>query len=491
MALWGVAVKWLHGLLGDADGGDGLGVGDVLERVFGVRSLEDVPAASRETDPEGYARRLVAEAFAGGEGRSYQARFTSVIDLVRGQIVEARDTLDSERAAGRLAVLGAELEDMAQHEEFAMTASYIALTLVAIIVNIVVILADSMAILAETISLGQIDSQIQMVQHLIWANGLGELLSYWWRIPLGATAVTWAQRGAQSLGKAQLPGPSDLVRFQLRDAFDSTERARQLDDSDRSVFERYMGQQGYNKYWSDSYWAAHWANIPSGHLNEMLFRGVISQEEWQKQTKFNDVVPYAIGWEEAIIYQPYTRVDARRMHELGVLTDAELLQAYADLGYYAPTELRADGRYHAVMVAVPDFGTHKAQAMVVWTKLENQMPQLRARYGHGWIDDAELLAALRAIGLPETRARLAYEEIVKAQGPERAVKRRDLTMTQVTRSVKLGVIGAEQGLLLLTRLGYSLDEAQALLQSAKIDLAAGAVPNTDLGRRLLAEYGAV
>jgi len=35
----------------------------------------------------------------------------------------------------------------------------------------------------------------------------------------------------------------------------------------------------------------------------------------------------------AITYNPYTRVDARRMHELGVLTTEELVQSYRDLGY--------------------------------------------------------------------------------------------------------------------------------------------------------------
>ena len=42
------------------------------------------------------------------------------------------------------------------------------------------------------------------------------------------------------------------------------------------------------------------------------------------------------GWRDALIaisYKPYTRVDIRRMHDVGVLNEAEVFEAYQDIGY--------------------------------------------------------------------------------------------------------------------------------------------------------------
>jgi len=36
---------------------------------------------------------------------------------------------------------------------------------------------------------------------------------------------------------------------------------------------------------------------------------------------------------KAISYRPYTRVDVRRMHKIGILNDEQVLSAYLDLGY--------------------------------------------------------------------------------------------------------------------------------------------------------------
>ena len=94
----------------------------------------------------------------------------------------------------------------------------------------------------------------------------------------------------------------------------------------------------------------------------MLFRGVISRETWGNYVRFNDFVPAQIDNLARISYSPFTRVDSRRMYRLGVLTDQELLQSYADVGYYADTEESAAGSYKARFTGSSDYSTYKAEA---------------------------------------------------------------------------------------------------------------------------------
>jgi len=62
-------------------------------------------------------------------------------------------------------------------------------------------------------------------------------------------------------------------------------------------------------------------------------QSIIDLEELDMLYRTVEIPPY---WRERltkIAYLPYTRVDVRRMHDMGVLTDAELIQSYKDLGY--------------------------------------------------------------------------------------------------------------------------------------------------------------
>ena len=56
-------------------------------------------------------------------------------------------------------------------------------------------------------------------------------------------------------------------------------------------------------------------------------------DELKLLLKMQDINPF---WQDKLIkisYAPYTRVDVRRMHKLGVLSDEQLVRAYMDLGY--------------------------------------------------------------------------------------------------------------------------------------------------------------
>jgi len=95
----------------------------------------------------------------------------------------------------------------------------------------------------------------------------------------------------------------------------------------------WLKKQGLSEEWINKYWYAHW-DVPSVQQGlEMVHRGVLKIEELDILYKAAEVPPFWRDKMTAIAYNPYTRVDVRRMHQLGVLSDSELLTAYQDAGY--------------------------------------------------------------------------------------------------------------------------------------------------------------
>lgn len=132
----------------------------------------------------------------------------------------------------------------------------------------------------------------------------------------------------------QLPGPGDLVRFALREAWRDDIAAKYGYDADYvPEFGQWMEKLGYASDWARKYWRAHW-ELPSVTLGmEMVHRGIITEAEFDNLLRVSDI---PAGWRDKVarvIYSPYTRVDTRRMHDMGVLDDADLVDVYKSQGY--------------------------------------------------------------------------------------------------------------------------------------------------------------
>ena len=356
-------------------------------------------------------------------------------------------------------------------------------------VTTLIIFQGALGLTAELLTLGQVDTFQETTTNLIWGTGLGGLTSMAFTPQINASVAPLLERRYRREALAHIPGPSDLVRFQLREAFDDDRRPELLGGPGRESFNEFMSENGLSPFWADTYWAAHWELPSIGALNEMLHRGQIDSATWQRYVRWNDFTPEAVPWLEQIIFSPFTRVDARRMRDVGVLSREELLQAYRDLGFFAPTEETPDGRQQAVFVEQPDFTLHKAQAMVVWTELFNALPDLRRRYRNGYLSEDDVRRELANIGLPPDKVQEQFETIVKNTGGDRVQAERDLTKSEILRGVKQQLISFAQGALLLTRMGYSAAEARFLVQ-AKVDIA-DVGPATTLGRQLLGGEGPV
>lgn len=131
-----------------------------------------------------------------------------------------------------------------------------------------------------------------------------------------------------------IPGPSDLFHLVAREAFepDAIELMGLGDEFPQAQVE-WLQKQGISEEWAKKYWYAHWdqPSIQAGY--EMLHREVIGLEALNMLFKTVEIPPF---WRDKLIkiaYQPYTRVDVRRMHDMGVLDDEALIKSYKDLGY--------------------------------------------------------------------------------------------------------------------------------------------------------------
>lgn len=212
-----------------------------------------------------------------------------------------------------------------------------------------------------------------------------------------------------------IPGPSDLVRMAVREVFspEIVTKYGQMEDFPPD-FATWGGKVGLSDEWAKNYWAAHWELPSAGQGYEMLHRNVISKEDLVTLLRTLDVMPY---WRDkliAIAYSPFTRVDVRRMHKLGLLAEDELQQSYQDIGY----------------------DPEKALKMVEFTLAYNADPEA---------------------------GDLTEGDKVKA-------KERDLTKSDVLNGYEDGLLTLEDARTSLLALGYSDDETEYYISRIDFEL---------------------
>jgi len=130
------------------------------------------------------------------------------------------------------------------------------------------------------------------------------------------------------------PSPDDFIRFMVRDTFnEEVVRKYGYDEAYPKEIEKFVKKAGVDPEWMKHYWRAHW-QLPSPTMGyTMLHRGVIDMDDLRTLLKIADYPPYWIDKLIQISYHPFTRVDIRRMHKLGVLSDEDLVKAYMEIGY--------------------------------------------------------------------------------------------------------------------------------------------------------------
>lgn len=140
------------------------------------------------------------------------------------------------------------------------------------------------------------------------------------------------------------PSPGDLVNWQAKEVFEPEMVSHygldaELGELDLSMFKR----AGMTEEQARNYWIAHWEHASWTQLQQMLFRlDDVTEEDVRRWFRLVEIPPF---WRQKMIdtaYHPYTRVDVRRMHKIGVFgtgedADVKLRKAYTDLGFHGQT----------------------------------------------------------------------------------------------------------------------------------------------------------
>jgi hypothetical protein len=184
-------------------------------------------------------------------------------------------------------------------------------------------------------------------------------------------------------------------------------------------------------------WRAHWQHASWIQVVEMLYRGLITEDDVRQWFRLVEIPPY---WRQLLIDSAYawpTRVDVRRWWDMRTITEDRLRELYAGMGYRGEN--------------LDDY--------VTWTKVYTEFPSLLARWQKGWITLEDIRRELRALGIPDERIEVFIQEKIEAEEPERTAADRSITITDIYKGVRTERISRAQAIELLQELGFDEDEA--------------------------------
>lgn len=242
------------------------------------------------------------------------------------------------------------------------------------------------------------------------------------------------------------PGPSDVISFLARNALEpDVIKKFGLDDRFDGLDKSWAKKAGLSEDVFKLFWRAHW-NYPSfNQVADMVNRGIFGDDALDSWFDVVDYPPFFRDALKGIAKNTLTRVDIERMWVLGILDDDQTEAAF-----------RANG-----------YGPENAHRMLLFTKANKGIPDIRAMYQNAWISRDDLVARIKDIGLPEDAADRAIKRIIKDDTVIRTVAQRDLTRADITAGVKLGILDPDSGVQMLQDTGYSYDEAVYILAIGK------------------------
>lgn len=258
-----------------------------------------------------------------------------------------------------------------------------------------------------------------------------------------------------------IPAIPDLVRFAVREAFSPAQvKALDLDEEFPEDFGKWAKKQGVSSDWAHKFWQSHW-ELPSptqafemfhrtthtrldptspvlGNVKGKPYYRVISEGTLKNLLKAQDYAPTWRGKMQEISYGPLTRVDIRRMYELGFLDKDGVRKAYHDDGYSPENVERI---------------TNFVEADVYDNYAGKVKVQLLTQFRRGIISQAQLEAYLKKAKVPpnfikalveaeiELREAEQLEKHVKAL--ERQYKRGFLTESKLQTSLETHKLSSE------------------------------------------------
>lgn len=140
----------------------------------------------------------------------------------------------------------------------------------------------------------------------------------------------------QEMEKAfeQLPSMQDIVRYIGKEVFEPAmiDTFGLMEDYPEHA-EEDAKKIGVNPRWVKAEWVAHWQDIGLNYMLEGLHRDVVQWDEVERYMRLVEIAPRFRELIRDVSYNPLTRVDTRRMQDLGVLDAKGVFRSYLDQGY--------------------------------------------------------------------------------------------------------------------------------------------------------------
>ena len=249
-----------------------------------------------------------------------------------------------------------------------------------------------------------------------------------------------------------IPGPGDLFHLVAKEAFepDIVAHYGYAEEFPEEQLQ-WLEKQGLTRYWALRYWYAHWETPSIGQGYEMLHRGVIDWKELQDLFKTVEIPPFWRDKLTEIAYVPFTRVDVRRMHKIGVISDEELIVAYQDVGY----------------------SPEKAITMAEFTKLYNMGAEkdlTRSQITNGYRDDLisrqDTETFLLDLGYDQTEV----DYLIAAEDYEREKELDKIILTNIQNKFQKNLIDEFDARSQLAALNLEGERIELLIEKWKVNV---------------------
>lgn len=228
----------------------------------------------------------------------------------------------------------------------------------------------------------------------------------------------------------RIPGPSDLVRFMVRE------------DLGWEWLAEWFRRIGFAEEWAKHYWDSHWELPSVSQAYELRARGQIDDNELLDLMTKQDIHPDYREKLFNIRFDTIGRIDLRRGWEAGLISDEELVKRMEWAGY-SPED--------AVLVAE----IQKRQALEA--EINALRTEARNDFLNGLIDEEQLRADLNELGFSSERIELEVAKAVRQRERNHILR----TVTSYRLAYRKGLITDDEfvaGLQQLGLLDWKIDE---------------------------------
>lgn len=277
-----------------------------------------------------------------------------------------------------------------------------------------------------------------------------------------------------------IPSVTDLITLQVKEAFNDEFSARfNHDEGDISQVTEWAVKQGLSPEWVKRYWRAHWQLPSPNQVFEMLQRlrpgksnNPVTDEDVKQYLQMADYSPFWRDRLKEIAYSPFTRVDIRRMYQMKILDEKQVLDAYLDAGYNQEraealtkftvafeTETETGIGRSAVMSAydngmidrataekmLSDVGYDATSIAFYLNNIDFQLAQqvnqiklanIKKKYVEGMIDETTVNSEINLLNLPAERV----SALLELWNTERANQVTLLTISQMEVLLERGIV---------------------------------------------------